>query len=141
MIDPSTQFIVYNPNVNLTERKSALNNNIQEVVTVGDLRGYKVYTALLSQATNGTVTILSELENTIGEVVFQGVNIGIIHIGLVDITLEADKMIGFCYSGDDDNASYYPWIVNNAQSEIILSAGVPLIRDQICIRVDIRVYN
>lgn len=47
---PESQIIVYNPDVNLTERKSALNNNIQEVVTVGDLRGYKVYTALLTQS-------------------------------------------------------------------------------------------
>jgi hypothetical protein len=44
-----SQIIIYGPTVNLTERKSALNNNIQEVVTVGDLRGYKVYTALLTQ--------------------------------------------------------------------------------------------
>ena len=44
-----SQVIVYNPNVDLTERKSALNNSIQEAVTVGDLRGYKVYTALLTQ--------------------------------------------------------------------------------------------
>jgi hypothetical protein len=45
-----SQIIVYNPDVNLTERKSNLNNDIQEVVTVGDLRGYKVYTALLTQS-------------------------------------------------------------------------------------------
>lgn len=47
-----SQIIIYNPDVNLTERKSALNNNIQEVVTVGELVGttpYKVYTALLTQ--------------------------------------------------------------------------------------------
>lgn len=44
-----SQVIVYNPNVDFTERKSSLNNNIQEVVTVGDLRGYKVFTALLTQ--------------------------------------------------------------------------------------------
>ena len=47
---PESQVIVYNPDVNLTERKSALNNNTQEVVTVGDLKGYKVYTALLTQS-------------------------------------------------------------------------------------------
>jgi len=37
MIDPSTQFIVYNPNVNLTERKSTLNNNIQQVLTYEEI--------------------------------------------------------------------------------------------------------
>lgn len=37
MINPSTQFIVYNPDVNLTERKSALNNNIQQVLTYEEI--------------------------------------------------------------------------------------------------------
>jgi hypothetical protein len=56
-----SQIIIYNPDVNLTERKSALNNNIQEVVTVGELVGttpYKVYTALLIQTgANSFITI------------------------------------------------------------------------------------
>lgn len=56
-----SQLIIYNPDVNLTERKSALNNNIQEVVTVGELVGttpYKVYTALLTQnGANSFITI------------------------------------------------------------------------------------
>lgn len=52
-----SQIIVYGPNVNLTERKSALTNSIQEVVTVGQLRGYSTYTALLTQTgvQNGVV--------------------------------------------------------------------------------------
>jgi hypothetical protein len=45
-----SQVIIYSPDVNLTERKSALNNSIQEVVTVGDIRGYKAYAALLTQS-------------------------------------------------------------------------------------------
>lgn len=49
-MNSESQVIIYGPNVNLTERKSALNNNIQEVVTVGDLKGYKVFTAILTQS-------------------------------------------------------------------------------------------
>lgn len=45
----NSQVIVYSPDVNITEKKSAINNSIQEVVTVSDLKGYKVYTALLTQ--------------------------------------------------------------------------------------------
>ena len=46
----NSQVIVYSPDVDFTEKKSALNNSIQEVVTVSDLKGYKVYTALLTQS-------------------------------------------------------------------------------------------
>ncbi len=66
---PESQVIVYNPDVNLTERKSALNNNIQEVVTVGDLKGYKVYTALLTQL-GAAVPTANVLENSIGPIVW-----------------------------------------------------------------------
>ena len=37
MITSNSQFIVYSPNVNLSEKKSALNNDIQEVVTYQDI--------------------------------------------------------------------------------------------------------
>jgi hypothetical protein len=46
----NSQLIVYSPDVNITEKKSAINNSIQEVITVSDLKGYKVYTALLTQS-------------------------------------------------------------------------------------------
>lgn len=65
---PESQVIIYAPDVNLTERKSALNNNIQEVVTVSELVGtspYKVYSALLTQS--GTdAPVATVLENTLG---------------------------------------------------------------------------
>jgi len=44
------RFIGIAPSVDLTERRSKLINDQTEVFTLDDIRGYKVYTALLSQS-------------------------------------------------------------------------------------------
>lgn len=67
MIPEGTRFIGISPNVNLTEKKSAVLNAETQPYTIDDIRGYKVYTALLTQSggdnpsyvdiNNGTIVI------------------------------------------------------------------------------------
>jgi hypothetical protein len=58
------RFIGIAPSVDLTERRSKLINDQTEVFTLDDIRGYKVYTALLNQSgTNAPVATI--LENTL----------------------------------------------------------------------------
>jgi hypothetical protein len=53
MIPNGTRFIGIAPEVDLTERGSALLNKRTEPYTIDDIRGYKVFTALLTQSGEG----------------------------------------------------------------------------------------
>lgn len=100
-----SQVIVYSPDVNLTERKSALNNSIQEVVTVGDLRGYKVYTATLTQTGTDPATIIV-LENTIDPgIYFEALGNGNFNIFSPLNAFTLNKTIAFSVMFGDDNDS------------------------------------
>lgn len=65
MIEQGTRFIGFSPRVDLSERKTANSNSETEPYTVDDIRGYKVFTALLTQSgeddsvgqTSGTLVI------------------------------------------------------------------------------------
>ena len=61
MIPSGTRFIGYADTVNLEEKKSKVVNSQSAVYTIDELRGYKVYTALLSQ--NGGDNNLSLVAN------------------------------------------------------------------------------
>ena len=50
MIPSGTRFIGFSDSVNLTERRSASVNAETAVYTIDDIKGYKVYTALLTQS-------------------------------------------------------------------------------------------
>lgn len=50
MIPEGTRFIGISPSVNLKERKSASINAETQLYTLDDIRGYKAYTALLTQS-------------------------------------------------------------------------------------------
>jgi hypothetical protein len=65
MIPEGTRFIGISPNVNLTEKKSAVLNAETQPYTLDDIRGYKVYTALASQTGTSAPTAIV-LENTLG---------------------------------------------------------------------------
>lgn len=64
-VPSGTRFIGISENVSLKERKSAVLNAETQPYTIDDIRGYKVYTALLTQSggdaplyiTTGTITI------------------------------------------------------------------------------------
>lgn len=103
---------------------------------------YKVYTAILSQDSLGVVTVQSEFENTLGNVNFiTSPYLGSIVLDVEDITIDTNGLIGFCYSGDDDDATYQPWLVVNAETAIYLRSSIALTLPQVNIRVDIKVYN
>lgn len=110
--------------------------------TTTTLPPYKVYTAILSQDTEGVVTVLSEFENTLGNVNFiSSPYLGSIILDVEDITIDTNGLIGFCYSGDDDDATYQPWLVVNGTTTIYLRSSIALTLPQVNIRVDIKVYN
>lgn len=66
MIPSGTRFIGISPTVDLTERRSALLNKQTEPFTVDDIRGYKVYTALLTQVGGAGNAFIGPGELTIG---------------------------------------------------------------------------
>lgn len=67
MIPNGTRFIGIAPEVDLKERGSALLNKRTEPYTIDDIRGYKVFTALLTQSgSDGTAQGISASPLTIG---------------------------------------------------------------------------
>jgi hypothetical protein len=64
-----------------------------KAIEVGDLRGYKVYTALLTQSGTDAPTAI-ELENTIGEITFNYISIGTYSVTISSL-FTADKTISF----------------------------------------------
>jgi hypothetical protein len=69
MIPEGTRFIGISPSVNLKERKSASINAETQPYTLDDIRGYKMYTALVSQ-TGTSAPVVTVLDNTIGNIVW-----------------------------------------------------------------------
>jgi hypothetical protein len=59
MIPEGTRFIGISPNVNLKERKSAQLNAETQPYTLDEIRGYKVYTALLTQGGGDDPNVIS----------------------------------------------------------------------------------
>lgn len=70
MVNSMTKFLaVDSTKVDLKERKDKLNNSKTEYLSLDDIRGYKVYTALLTQS--GTdAPVATVLENTLGDIVW-----------------------------------------------------------------------
>jgi hypothetical protein len=66
MIPSGTRFIGFSDSVNLTEKRSASVNAETAVYTVDELRGYKVYTALLTQSGKSDNGSLFEGDLTVG---------------------------------------------------------------------------
>ena len=66
MIPSGTRFIGIAPTVNLTERKSANINAETQPYTIDDIRGYKVYTALLTQSGDSQPNGIGAGDLTIG---------------------------------------------------------------------------
>ena len=70
MIPNGTRFIGIAPEVDLTERGSALLNKRTEPYTIDDIRGYKVFTALLTQSGESGGISISSGDLTIGVTYF-----------------------------------------------------------------------
>jgi hypothetical protein len=106
MIPEGTRFIGISPNVNLTEKKSAILNAETQPYTIDDIKGYKVYTALLTQTSTSAPTSIV-LENTLGAAgsfSYQGV-------GVYNYTnsgvFTSDKTIIFCTKDANEETPAY----------------------------------
>lgn len=100
---------------------------------------YKVYSALLSQQTDGTVSVIAEFDNTVGVADFTGSSLGDINIGFSGVPTYTNAL-GYCYSGGDAEDSFNPWLVKDNNSPLInLSSPVVLSFNQFKIRVDIKI--
>lgn len=89
MVNSMTRFLaVDSTKVDLKERKDKLNNSKTEYLSLDDIRGYKVYTALLTQS--GTdAPVATVLENTLGgEVVWSRLDIGRYYATLTGVFTE-----------------------------------------------------
>lgn len=99
---------------------------------------YKEYTALYSQALDGTVTEVAEFENTAGTLTIIGNSLGNITISFSEIT-NYSAIIGYVYSGNDDDSTYEPWLVKNSSPDIFLVSSNLLLVYQNYIRVYIKI--
>ena len=100
-----TRFIGINPTVNLRERRSARINRETQPVSMQDItdsvRPYKVYTALISQASGDDPEVIV-LENTIGEVEWSRRGTGNYSADLID-AFTVDKTVFFISGLDGDS--------------------------------------
>lgn len=99
---------------------------------------YKEYTAIYSQDNDGTVTVITEFENTAGTPTITGNSLGNITISFSEIT-SYSAVIGYVYSGNDDDTTYEPWLVLNNNPEIFVVSSNPLLVSQNYIRVYIKI--
>lgn len=84
MIPQGTRFIGISPSVNLTERKSASINAETQPYTIDDIRGYKVFTAFLTQSGERDILQLNEGDLTIGvtyQITTEGLNQDFTNVG------------------------------------------------------------
>ena len=100
---------------------------------------YKVYSALLEQQIDGTVSVIAEFDNTVGVPDFTGSTLGIIFIGFSSLPTYTNAL-GYCYSGGDGEDTFYPWIVRESYIPLVnLYSPTALGFNQIKIRVDIKI--
>jgi hypothetical protein len=100
---------------------------------------YKVYSALLKQEIDGTVSVIAEFSNTVGTVDTTGSTLGDIYIGFSGIT-SYTNVLGYVYSGGDGEDTFNPWLVKDfAMPGVILNSPIFLGQAQNIIRVDIKI--
>lgn len=100
---------------------------------------YKVYSALLEQQIDGTVSVIAEFDNTVGVPDFTGSTLGDISIGFSGLPTYTN-VLGYCYSGDDADDTFYPWLVRDNNLPLLqLFSSTGLSQTQIKIRVDIKI--
>ena len=100
---------------------------------------YKVYSALLEQQIDGTVSVIVEFDNTVGVPDFTGSTLGDIYIGFSGLPTYTNSL-GYCYSGGDGEDLFYPWLVKDGLVPLVhLYSTTALTSTQIKIRVDIKI--
>jgi hypothetical protein len=100
---------------------------------------YKVYSALLEQQIDGTVSVIAEFDNTVGVPDFTGSTLGDISIVFSSLPSYTNAL-GYCYSGGDGEDTFNPWLVkDNNLPFLILNSPTALAQTQNIIRVDIKI--
>jgi hypothetical protein len=100
---------------------------------------YKVYSALLEQQIDGTVSVIAEFDNTVGVADFTGSTLGDISIGFSGLPSYTNAL-GYCYSGGDGEDSFNPWLVRDNNLPFLqLLSTTSLSQTQSKIRVDIKI--
>jgi hypothetical protein len=100
---------------------------------------YKVYSALLEQQIDGTVSVIAEFDNTVGVPDFTGSTLGNIFIGFSSLPTYTNAL-GYCYSGGDGEDTFYPWLIrDNNFPNLNLYSPTALGQNQNKIRVDIKI--
>jgi hypothetical protein len=100
---------------------------------------YKVYSALLEQQIDGTVSVIAEFDNTVGVADFTGSTLGDISIVFSSLPSYTNAL-GYCYSGGDGEDTFYPWLVKYGSSPAVqLLSTTALSFVQNIIRVDIKI--
>jgi hypothetical protein len=134
--------------IDLVEKKDYINNEKTEYYSLDDIRGYKVYTALLSQSGTDAPTA-TVLENTIGNIVWSRVGEGLYRATLTGAFIE-DKTtmsIGITSIGYSDMGQ--PFLVNGEDFQpnfLVISTQntiASLLADGFLGKtpIEIRVYN
>lgn len=146
MVNSMTKFLaVDSTKVDLKERKDKLNNSKTEYLSLDDIRGYKVYTALLNQSgTNAPVATV--LENTLGDIVWSREGEGLYKATLSNSFTE-NKTYVDCkqifsvpgnYTSVSYEESYLPEHITIRNIDFIDNVSVDGID---LARIEIRVYN
>jgi hypothetical protein len=100
---------------------------------------YKVYSALLSQQLDGTVSVIAEFDNTVGVADFTGSTLGDIFIGFSSLPTYTNAL-GYCYSGGDGEDTFNPWLVRGGYNPLLnLYSPTVLSQTQNKIRVDLKI--
>jgi hypothetical protein len=99
---------------------------------------YKEYTAIYSHDTDGTVTVVAEFENTVGTPVIVNGGLGTIVMTFSEVS-SYSNVIGYCYSGNNDDITYQPWLIKNNSPSVLIQSSDTLPAAQINIRVYIKI--
>jgi hypothetical protein len=103
---------------------------------------YKVYTAILNQVGKTDPTVTTLLENTIDVDGYWDYHNNGSYYLISPNQKFTDKIIGFVYSGlDDDSTRYEGFIVKYIDSATIEIFNPTGVNNHAAIRVEIRIYN
>ena len=141
MVNSMTRFLaVDSAKVDLKERKDKLNNSKTEYLSLDDIRGYKVYTALLTQ-TGTNAPVATVLENTLGEITFSRASAGLYLVNIQDIDVFKTIIINTYF--ETQTTSYAIYCFQDEPSITITTFlnGIQNDIGFINYPIEIRVYN
>jgi hypothetical protein len=139
------RFIGISPSVDLTERKSEMINEQTEPFTFDEMRGYKVYTALLTQIGAAPPTAVV-LENTLGFTpIWEYVDTGWYRSNSASFTEKTAVFLGNPYSNDNNGILTFESTrtPSNYGSVVIRSKNADTLSNNMLSNtpIEIRVYN